>query len=102
MKKIKTVSKKVEVVTDVICDSCGKSCKVYLDQKKKTFNFEFMTLDAHWGYGSGKDMERQQAQICESCVDKKLSPIIKFRKSDMHFSTMIETGESESKSIYSK
>jgi len=102
MIKTKKIKKSVEVVTDVICDSCGKSCKVYLDQKKKSFNFEFMTLDAHWGYGTGKDMERYQAQVCEKCVDKKLSPIIKFRKSEMHLSTMIQTGESETKSIYTK
>jgi hypothetical protein len=102
MIKTKKVKRSATITTDIICDCCGKSCKAYVDRKKTSFNFEFMTLDAHWGYGSGKDMERHQAQVCEKCVDKKLSPIIKFRKSDMHFSTMIETGESEAKSIYKK
>jgi hypothetical protein len=97
MIKTKKVKKSVIVTTDVTCDSCGKSCKVYLDRKKTSFNFEFMTLDAHWGYGSGKDMERQQAQVCEKCVDKKLSPIIKFRKTDMHFTTMIDSGAEEAR-----
>ena len=102
MIKNKKVKRNVTVTTDVICDSCGKSCKTFLDQKKKHFDFEFMTLEAKWGYGTGKDMERYQAQVCERCVDEKLSPIIKFRKNDMRFGTMISVGESEEKSIYKR
>jgi hypothetical protein len=93
MIKTKKVKKLETITTDVICDCCGKSCKVYWGKKGKSFTFEFMTLSADWGYGSGKDMERYQAQICEKCVDKKLSPMVKFRKTEMVFSTVITDGE---------
>ena len=36
-------------------------------------------LETHWGYHSGKDMQKWTAQICEKCVDEKLS-FINFKK----------------------
>lgn len=80
--------KKAEVVTDVICDCCGRSCKVYegtTDNEKRIDNgepfsvFEFMKMEVNWGYWSGKDTQKWTAQICEKCVDEKLS-FIKFKK----------------------
>jgi hypothetical protein len=71
---IKTNSKKVEVdvLEDVICDSCGNSCR-------NSNNFEYMTLNNYWGYGSNKDGEMWEAHVCEKCVDEKFK-FIKFRK----------------------
>jgi len=71
-----TISKKteLEVLQDVICDSCGKSCK-------NSTNFEYMTLKNYWGYGSKKDGEMWEAHVCEKCVDEKFQ-FIKFRKED--------------------
>jgi hypothetical protein len=83
-------NKKVEIITDIICDSCGQSCKVRediidndlrLDHVQPSYSFEFMDLEAHWGYDSGKDCESWSAQICEKCVDEKLS-FIKFKKKE--------------------
>ncbi len=83
-------NKKTEVVTDVICDCCGKSCKVLevtvdnpsnISNGEQVYDFEFMELTAHWGYYSGKDLEKWTAQICEACVDEKFS-FVKFKKSD--------------------
>ena len=73
---IKTEPKiiEVEILQDVICDSCGNSCK-------NSTNFEYMTLRNYWGYGSKKDGEFWQAHICEKCVDEKF-PFIKFQKED--------------------
>ena len=72
----KTTTKKteVEILEDVICDSCGNSCK-------NSTNFEFMTLENYWGYGSKKDGDFWQAHICEKCVDEKFN-FIKFQKED--------------------
>jgi len=81
-------NKKSEVVLDVLCDCCGESCKVYegrvenpirVDNGEITYDFEFMEMEACWGYHSGKDLQRWSAQICEKCVDEKLS-FIKFIK----------------------
>ena len=76
IKEIKTIP--TEVITDIICDSCGESCCVMNIGDATTPNFEYMTLKANWGYGSKKDLEKWEAHICEKCVDEKLS-FIKFK-----------------------
>lgn len=81
-------NKKVEVITDVICDCCGESCKKNEDVVTNPSNanvgetlycFEFMTLKANWSYFSNHDMENWTAHLCEKCVEEKLS-FIKFKK----------------------
>lgn len=91
MKVIEKENKEVNVLKDVICDCCGKSCGIFLDQAHTVTSFECMTLKANWGYGTKKDMERWTAQICEKCVDEKLVPLIKFKKEDLDFNSVIGT-----------
>ena len=82
MEKKEIQLKKTEVTTDIICDCCGKSCMVdkgnidnksRVDNGEKYYEFEFMKLEATLGYRSGKDGQKYTAQICEKCVDEKLS-----------------------------
>jgi hypothetical protein len=86
IKVVKSINN--EVVTDIICDCCGKSCKVdefkidnelRPDNGETHYDFEFMSLQAHWGYNSNKDTESWTAHICEKCVDEKFG-FIKFKK----------------------
>lgn len=49
---------------DIVCDKCGQSCR-----DKMNMNFEFVQLVAYWGYGSGKDTEKHEAEVCEKCYD---------------------------------
>ena len=56
---------------DLLCDSCGNSCK-------KENHFEYMTLNAIWGYGSTNDTKTWDAYVCEKCAEEKLRPIVKF------------------------
>jgi len=88
MEKKEIQDRKQEVVTDIICDCCGKSCKVNedkinndlkADNGEPYFIFEFMKLEAVWGYYSNKDTEKWTAHICEKCVDEKF-PFVKFKK----------------------
>ena len=83
-------NRKTEVTTDVICDICGKSCKVAEhrvenesrpDNGEIIYSFEYMTLSADWGFDSKKDGEKWTAHVCEKCVDEKLT-YIKFKKED--------------------
>lgn len=67
-----------KVITDVICDCCGKSC-VNLNNDMKLL--EFMKLEATWGFGSNHDTEEWTAQLCEKCVEEKLK-FVKFKKSN--------------------
>jgi hypothetical protein len=62
------------VVVEVTCDCCGKSCT------NEEYGPEYMQMEAHWGYMSGKDLEHWEAQICEACVDSKF-PFVTFQKS---------------------
>jgi hypothetical protein len=80
---------KTEVIIDVLCDSCGKSCKkeehIIDNEKNPNYGknnpiFEYMTLEANWGYCSNKDCETWKAQICEECIDTKFK-FITFKKS---------------------
>lgn len=58
-------NKEVKEISDIICDSCGKSCST-------DYGFEYMKLNANWGFMSNHDLERWEAQICENCVITKL------------------------------
>ena len=69
IKNIKVYKESTEL-HDVLCDCCGNSCKT-------SFGFEYMELKSSWGFSSGKDLQRWSAQVCETCVDEKLS-FIKF------------------------
>jgi hypothetical protein len=52
-----------EVLDDIVCDICGKSCYC-------TCDFELATLHAVWGYGSSKDGQEWVCEMCESCSEK--------------------------------
>ncbi len=84
MIKTKTKKKLVsqEEVEEVTCDMCGESCgkEAHVYKGKTQIRFEYMTLEAYWGYYSSKDFEYWTAQVCETCVDTRLAPLIKFTK----------------------
>lgn len=89
MEITKPVNKIQHVITDIICDSCGKSCKVdeiiienaaREDNGQPHYYFEYMKLEANYGYGSKYDLQKWTAHICEKCIEEKLMPIIKFSK----------------------
>jgi hypothetical protein len=91
IKEIKNL--KTEVVTDIICDCCGQSCKVLervIDNELRIDNgeliryFEYMKLEGIWGYNSNKDEEKWTAYLCEKCVDEKL-PFINFKKEHVNY-----------------
>lgn len=73
MKKI--AEKTIEVIDDVTCDVCGKSCKDHID------NIESALLSAYWGYSSKKDGLNYEVDLCENCFDKVLEFIAKIKGS---------------------
>lgn len=91
-----------EVIKDIICDCCGKSCNIFTEKilkgvidnikktnpdkreverlkKSKPKQFEYLKLETTWGFGSENDGERWSAQICGKCVDEKFA-FVKFKK----------------------
>jgi len=98
MEKKETIETTAEVITDIICDSCGESCKIdefvidnelNPDHGKTLYSFEYMKLEAGWGYHTKKDLEHWTAQICEKCVDEKLS-FINFSQRAIKFETILK------------
>lgn len=59
------IKRKVDVLSDVICDICGESCR---DKKFGLSNYS--TFSADWGYGSSNDMKRWYGEYCEACSGK--------------------------------
>lgn len=80
MLKTKKISKKVDDIVDIICDSCQKSCN---RDPKFDQCWEYATLKANWGYWSNKDEQHHEIHICERCYDfiitlMKIKPEIKY------------------------
>lgn len=65
-----------QVVQNIVCDCCGKSCAV---GDPEVNQYEYLEMSSSWGYHSNKDLQTWTAQICESCTDTHLS-FIKFNK----------------------
>lgn len=65
MKTMTTETVEKEVVEDILCDVCGKSCR-----DSAGINFEVATLSEKWGFGSRKDCEHHECHLCEDCYDK--------------------------------
>ena len=81
MLKIQQALRKVEVVQDIICNKCGKSClgtvsAVYLGSVAETNFAPVAQLNVDWGYGSKKDGERHESHLCESCYDEITSSFL--------------------------
>ncbi len=70
------MNKPVETIIEIICDCCGKSIK-----NEEGFGFEYLKLETHWGFMSNHDLEKWTAQVCEECVETKLT-FIKFTKTN--------------------
>ena len=69
--------RKIPVIADIICDMCGKSCKI---DDEGGENYEFATLTAEWGYHSKHDMETIKIELCEDCCYKLKDIIEKYKK----------------------
>lgn len=72
--------KEVEVVSDVRCDVCEKSCQTDCS------NISFGTLSAQWGYGSQHDGEKYEVHLCESCFFQVIANMKEERRGAMMFS----------------
>ena len=61
-----------DMVKDITCDCCGRSC---ID--RIGMNYEFSWLSASWGYGSRKDDTQWNFYLCELCSDRVMEFIEK-------------------------
>ena len=61
--------RRIEVVEDVICDKCGKSC--LRDNPDDFASFEYAILGEHWGFLGG-DFDREH-HLYRECTDEIIS-----------------------------
>lgn len=65
MKITETKTYKTEIIKDILCDVCGKSCCKFT--KSKLIATESATITADWGYYSDSDGKQYNIEICENC-----------------------------------
>jgi len=66
--------KTIKVLDHILCDICGKTCTDDFYN-----NHENATLEASWGYNSGRDGERFEIHLCNNCFDETLDFLKKKR-----------------------
>ena len=59
-----------EVVSDIICNKCGESCKDYIDTEGKHYNFNHAVITPSFGYGSLLDSYEFEVHLCEKCYSE--------------------------------
>lgn len=57
-----------EYVEDIICNKCGKTCKVDITADHKHFNYEGLRARLSGGYGSRWDEQTILFDLCEPCT----------------------------------
>lgn len=67
--------KTIKVLNHILCDVCGKTCTDDFYN-----NHENATLEAIWGYNSGRDGERFEIHMCENCFGETLGFLRNKRK----------------------
>jgi len=72
MRKIrrKKVFTTVEVVTSVVCNKCGKACETGSSPSGIRPKQAALHVECAWWFGSPKDGETNEWDLCESCYDR--------------------------------
>lgn len=60
------------VLTEVVCNCCGKSIPLQNGIAKE----DYIHLKKEWGYFSDKDGVTQSFDLCESCYDKWIKTFV--------------------------
>jgi len=72
----KKIAKKVDVLTGVFCNCCGKDMKCTKDKK---IDLDFIA-GAHividYGYGSKHDTDHLEFDMCDGCIDKSIGKFV--------------------------
>ena len=65
-----------EFLTDILCNKCGKTCKIFIDQEHKHFNYEGLRAWLVGGYGSRWDTSELSFDLCEPCTAELIESFI--------------------------
>ena len=71
---MRTFKEKITKVVDQIsCDCCGQSCTKEVPTIEPSFDHEYATIVATWGYFSDQDGTKYSVELCESCFNEVLT-----------------------------
>ena len=71
---MRTFKEKITKVVDQIsCDCCGQSCTKEVPTIEPSFDHEYATIEATWGYFSEQDGTKYSVELCESCFNEVLT-----------------------------
>ena len=65
-------NKTVKVIDQISCDCCGQSCTKEVPTIKPSFDHEYATIEATWGYFSNQDGTKYSVELCEDCFNEVL------------------------------
>jgi hypothetical protein len=65
--------KLTKVVDQISCDCCGQSCTKEFPTIEPSFDHEYATIEATWGYFSEQDGTKYSVELCESCFNEVLT-----------------------------
>ena len=71
MRRMKTERRDVEVLDAIWCDMCGTEIIDYAN-----CGHNFARLYATWGYGSRRDGDEIDFDLCEHCVYDRIQPML--------------------------
>lgn len=66
MKKYDDVLENKKVVTEVICNCCGKT----IEKAESGRHSDYLSVEKTWGYLSPFDNEIHDFDICDSCYER--------------------------------
>jgi len=60
--------KEIIILEDILCNKCGKTCKIYIDREHKHYNYEGLRATVHAGFGSSLDGLNLKFDLCDNCL----------------------------------
>lgn len=89
MKTTKTVKQDVEIIDDVICNKCGKTCmKVLVKESNLKEPYGLVEETVTGGYWSDdlEDLTKYTFSLCEKCLSELFdSFVVPVEKDDLYF-----------------
>lgn len=64
------------VTQDVMCNKCGRSCRVEDEHQPEVFGFVCVELRVDWGYFSSYDLESHRSHLCERCYEELVASFV--------------------------
>ena len=66
MRQYETKVRETKEISKIICNKCGREIPLIEGVPRE----DFLEVEKHWGYFSGKDGQMDRFDLCEKCYDE--------------------------------